>query len=170
VVCPANAGLAVLTGSVLFGLEPLNISSRIARFTFGTTVIEKFVEGYHDPKNKIIRGTPGKEMCEDIFSPLVKVGDRLESSSTLVQTFQPVTPFQRFIGFDIYKTPKADVRYTDDPSCIYVGTVHVTLDISCEMQRPFEEREVCVRLYFGRTQLTVAAESRTGAGAKAQAD
>jgi hypothetical protein len=151
VIIPADAGLAVLKGAVIFGHNPSLIAERICRFTYGTkTTHRKESSCTHRETTTFI--AEGKERCDDIFSvhvragDVVKVGDWQEE-----QTYTPVYPTQTSVLFSIYCTKHRSPELVTDSGCVKLGEVELPMpDTTGGVNR-----EAIASFRFGGTELEV---------------
>ena len=148
---PVEAELAVLKGAVLFGHNPWQVCSRIARFTYGLEVNMKFNEGIHNPAKKYIN-YKGEEQCKDIFDILVTKGEAVKNrhTKTLVRCR---TNEEDKVGVRIFKTDKTDVTYVDEPGVTKVAAA--VLD-------NFIGDSVEIKLTFGYTEMLIEAREKDG--------
>ncbi|XP_060559749.1 heat shock 70 kDa protein 12A-like [Ruditapes philippinarum] len=104
VIIPADAGLAVLKGAVIFGHNPSFIAERICKFTYGTeTSHVKDSSCTHRETTTFI--AEGEEFCNDIFDVHVRAGDVVQVGDWQEeQLYTPVYPTQTSISFGIYCT------------------------------------------------------------------
>ena len=78
ILTPHEAQLAIVKGAVLFGHNPLQISSRIARFTYGTDVRTLFKDGVHSPEKKVV-DNECNEMCTDCFDVFITKDEKVNT-------------------------------------------------------------------------------------------
>ena len=153
----AEAVLAVLKGSVLYGRDPSIIDTRICRYTYGLDWNEEFDPRKHPRAKK--EYTDDGVYCKDIFYKLIQKGDTLTSaSSTTIDAF-PRYKSQERIEFPFYRSESSTVpKFVDDEGCFHLGTLSVEL--------PPEDRTLdsCIKLkaMFGLTELTAEATDSTG--------
>ncbi|XP_052818079.1 heat shock 70 kDa protein 12A-like [Mya arenaria] len=118
-VIPSDPGLAVLKGAVLFGKRPITITERIARFSYGFSKTRRFEEG--DPEElKTIKN--GKLYCTGVFDKMITKGqplrkgvacaDRIAHTLDFDNMFTLVLSSMLPITMDVYKSAKADTKYT----------------------------------------------------------
>ncbi|CAG2207883.1 unnamed protein product [Mytilus edulis] len=152
VIIPAEAGLSVLKGAVIFGHLPKAISARKAKYTYGLATMTKFVKGKHREDKKETIGNQVK--CKDIFSVHVEKGETLElDKAQSERSYNPVEPEQKEIIFQFYITDSDDPMYVTDSGCTHIGKMVVKIpDTSGGL-----DRQVKVQLIFGGTELKVKA-------------
>lgn len=116
IIVPQDPSLAVLKGAVLFGLNPKIITERIARFSYGFSVMRAFIPGEDPEELKVSDGK--QDYCAQVFRKLItkgdvlKVGDRFGvpaghscSKESLLEKYFPI-----FI--DLYRSDQKDPKYT----------------------------------------------------------
>ena len=102
ILTPHEAQLAIVKGAVLFGHDPLQISSRIARFTYGTGTRMLFEAAVHDPKKKVI-DDEGTERCKDCLSVFITKGEEVKTSEQRLFYYTPIYKGQISVNFTLYK-------------------------------------------------------------------
>lgn len=151
VIIPAEAGLSVLKGAVIFGHLPKTISSRKAKFTYGLATMTNFVKGKHSDEKKEMVG--GQLKCKDIFSVHVEKGQTLEvDEAQSEKTYTPVEPDQDVIDFQFYTCEEQYPMYVTDEGCQKIGKLLVKLPDTGGLDRP-----VTVQLIFGGTEIQIKA-------------
>ena len=97
VICPNEAGLAVLKGAVIFGHNPGAISERISRFTYGTDLIF------------------------DGFSKLVGTGDKLQiGKSNKVEVYHALFSNATSIPVNIFVSPNENPTCLSEEGCVKI--------------------------------------------------
>ena len=66
IIIPQDCNLAVMKGAVLFGHNPMSITARILRFTYGVSVKCKFDPNIH-PHERRFTDIDGVEKCKSAF-------------------------------------------------------------------------------------------------------
>ena len=160
-IVPAEAGLAVLKGAVLFGHDPLTITSRVAKCSYGIRVFRDFVDGEHPREKREVLGTRIK--CKDVFASHVKIGQELNVGEPQVsQRYTPLDADQLSLVFDIYTSTRKDPKFVTDDGCALVGQLEV------DIPDTGKDRGVWVNMIFGGTELFVEAkDERTNKVSKA---
>uniref|UniRef100_K1PQR6 Heat shock 70 kDa protein 12A n=1 Tax=Magallana gigas TaxID=29159 RepID=K1PQR6_MAGGI len=150
VVIPQEAGLAVLSGAVLFGNDPSVIQCRIAQRTYGIASTSNFNSRIHKESKKI--NVNGIDKCNDLFSRHVKIDDELYLHVAQAEkTYTPIKADQTSMRISLYKSNNDDTMYVDDQECVYLGGFDVPMtDTTGGLNR-----EVKVRLLFGDTEIEV---------------
>ncbi|XP_045181401.2 heat shock 70 kDa protein 12A-like [Mercenaria mercenaria] len=127
IVVPADAGLAVLKGAVIFGHNPTLIAQRVCKYTYGNQVAHEYSQSCsHKPSRKLYEN--GICHCNDIFYAHVRAGDVIKLGSEQdEQTFCPIYPLQTSIWFDLYCTEKRYPELVTDPGCVKLGSVTIPM-------------------------------------------
>ena len=149
VLTPHDAQLAILKGAVLFGHNLLQITSRIARFTYGTDVRGLFKNGVHNPEKKVVNDE-GEEGCEDCFDVFITKGEKVNTDEKRLFSYSPVFEGQTKIGITLYKVDRTKVMYTDESGVEQVEKVTLQstdgpLGKSIEVQVTFGHTEILVK-------------------------
>ncbi|KAH3833377.1 heat shock 70 kDa protein 12A-like isoform X2 [Dreissena polymorpha] len=164
IVVPEEAGLAVLKGAVLYGHDPITITSRVAKCSYGIRVYRDFVQGTHPNEKKEKFGDRVK--CKDVFAKHVTKGQELvvgEPQSK--QRYTPLEADQLSLVFDVYISLDPDPKFVTDEGCSQIGKLEV------EVPDSGKDRGVWVNMIFGGTEVTVeATEEKTGKKSKATFD
>lgn len=163
VIIPADAGLAVLKGAVIFGHDPSVIQERRCRFTYGVKTSLPFREGVHPEAKKLI-DDDGDVLCQDMFDKHVHMGDRVQYGECQVtQSYVPTRDSQKQMTFTVYASSDRDPMFVTEPSCTKVGTMSV------DMSGSGMDRSISVQMIFSGTELHVEAkEEHTGKKTKAK--
>ncbi|XP_063414960.1 heat shock 70 kDa protein 12B-like [Mytilus trossulus] len=163
IIIPHEAGLAVLKGAVQYGYDPRIISTRICKFTYGVRTNSRFKEGIDPESKRKIRD--GKSKCGDSFSKHVIIGQAVHINEAIEEKmYYPSYSDQTKMRVSIYTSTEEDPRYTDDPSCAYLGELTVHMPDT----RGGKHRQVSVQLTFGGTEIEVTA-TKTGTGEETKA-
>ena len=154
ILTPHEAQLAIVKGALLFGHNPLQITSRIARFTYGTQVRRRFKDGIHDPERKVI-DDEGKERCKGCFSVFITKNEEVTTCEQRFFSYHPIYKGQTEVRFSLYKVDSTEVMYTDEPGVAKVGqvTLHST-------DGPLSQ-SLEVRVAVGHTELLVEARDKS---------
>ncbi|XP_052076865.1 heat shock 70 kDa protein 12B-like [Mytilus californianus] len=166
IIIPDEAGLAVLKGAVQFGFEPRIISSRICKATYGVKTNSPFKEGVDPEDKKVIE--EGDVLCSDRFSRHVEIGQPAGIDEEFKeQVYVPCRSNQTAMRVEIWTSLHKNPRYTTDPGCMYHGELNVQMPDTTGGKN----REVGVKMIFGRTELQVRAVNKTtGDETKAEFD
>lgn len=155
IIVPQESGLAVLKGAVQYGYDPRIISTRVCKFTYGVKVSRTFKEGVHPPSKKFMaEGTP---KCRDCFSKHVEIGQQVNINEEIEeQVYNPCYSDQTGMSVSVYTSTERDPKYTDQPSCSYLGELNVDMrDTTGGLKR-----KVSVQLTFGGTEIEVKATNK----------
>ena len=149
VLFPMEPQLAVIKGAVLFGHNPLQIQSRIARFTYGRKVLFRYDKNQHDITKK--RTYEGKDWCDNCFRPFITKGEEVIAGS--VKTFKtvPIKHDQTRMNFLFYRTERTKVEYIDEPEVTKVASATLV-----SPSGPFS-RNIETRVTFGHTEMLIEA-------------
>jgi len=63
--------IVILTGAVMFGIDPTVIGVRRSRLTYGVGVLHRFLLGKHPSSKKITKDN--SSWCKDVFDRFVAV-------------------------------------------------------------------------------------------------
>ena len=165
VIVPADPGLAVLKGAVIFGHDPNVIKERRCRFTYGVRTSYKFETGKH-PESKKFRGDDGDDYCGDMFDRHVEIGKPVVmGESQAIRSYNPSYAAATGLSFTVYASDQSCPIFTTDPSCKALGNLDISLEGS-GVDRPVE-----IQMTFGDTELHVeAVEKKTRKKTKAKFD
>ena len=165
VIVPAEPGLAVLKGAVIFGHDPTVIKERRCRFTYGVRTSYRFETGKH-PESKKFRGDDGEDYCADMFDRHVEIGKPVVmGESQAIRSYVPSKKDTTDLTFPVYASDQSCPVFTTDPSCKVLGNLTVSLEGSGV------DRPVKIQMTFGDTELHVeAVEEKTGKKTKAKFD
>lgn len=163
-IVPEEAGLAVLKGAVLFGHDPVTITSRIAKCSYGIRVYRDFDQSTH-PREKL-QMIGGRQKCKDVYAKHVELGQELKvGESQVSQRYTPLEADQLSLVFDIYTANEKNPLFVTDCGCSYVGQLEV------DVPEYGKDRGVWVKMTFGGTEVTVEArEEKSGRISKASFD
>ncbi|KAL3878558.1 hypothetical protein ACJMK2_030895 [Sinanodonta woodiana] len=155
IIIPADAGLAVLKGAVIFGHKPHSIAERICRYTYGMSILVPFIHDEH-PLEKLYINDQGEEQCSDVFLKFVEIGDPIRTGEPQYEgTHQPANFEQDCVAFPIYASTENDPVYVTDESCIHLGTLKIQLQETVGNDRP-----IFVRICMSGTEIEVEAEEK----------
>lgn len=159
IIIPADAGLAVLKGAVIFGHDPSVIKERRCRFTYGVKTSLPFISGVH-PETKRYVDDDGEALCLDMFDKHVQSDQSVENGkSQITESYVPTKRDQGLMTFTIYASEDPNPTFVTDAGCVKVGS----LDI--ELSGSGMGRAVSVQMAFSGTELHVEAWEK-GAGCK----
>ncbi|XP_061169392.1 heat shock 70 kDa protein 12A-like [Saccostrea echinata] len=114
IIIPNECSLAVIKGAVLFGHNPLAVSSRILRYSYGVAVDPKFNDSEHPLSNKYI-DEEGVARCYDVFSQLISKNTKLPSTGLeLTKKGHPTTKDKKHYIVRLYCTEKDNPKIIDE--------------------------------------------------------
>ena len=151
---PIEAQTAVVKGAVLFGLNPRQISSRIARYTYGTGSLNLFKASVHDSKRMVI-DDDGDQRCEDCFDVFVTRDEEVTTGKARLFYYKPATKGQTKASFRLYKADKTKAMYIDEEGVVTLGQVRL------ESSNGPLGQDLEVRVTFGHTELMVEARDKS---------
>ncbi|XP_060577014.1 heat shock 70 kDa protein 12A-like [Ruditapes philippinarum] len=152
IIVPAEAGLAVLKGAVIFGHSPKAIASRVARYTYGIGVCVPFQQGIHpSSKMEII---DGEAQCTDIFDRHVKIGQEVTVGMQFDEkNYIPSSRNQPSVNVKVYTSDQRKPKFIDERGCNLLG--NIVVDVS--QIRAYEDRVFVVKMIYGDTELGLEA-------------
>ncbi|KAK3611854.1 hypothetical protein CHS0354_040526 [Potamilus streckersoni] len=167
VIIPADAGLAVLKGAVIFGHDSSLICQRICKRTYGVEMIARFIEGRHPPSKKVI--IEGDELCKAVFDKHVEIGQTVTlNERTTLRNYRAAKEEDSYITFTVYASTSKYPEFVDDTSCTKLGTVEIPI---MDRSVPLADRCFTFNFIFGNTELKLEAkENRTGQTLEAKID
>ncbi|XP_052793875.1 heat shock 70 kDa protein 12A-like [Mya arenaria] len=156
IIIPADAGLAVLKGAVIFGHDPSVIQVRRCRYTYGVRSSKPFKEGVH-PESKKFIDDDGDVLCSDMFDKHVETGQPVEyGKSQVAESYCPTSKAATRMTFEVFASSERDPTFVTEPSCKKLGSLQVDIAGSGT------NRSVTVEMSFSGTELHVQAhETRT---------
>ena len=133
IIVPSEPSLAVLRGAVIAGHNPMAITERIARYTYGFSFARPFKHGEDPDVLKVVK--EGMEFCNNVFKKLItkgdalKVGDHYDTPclltvdyNSLLEILMSVLP----VFADVYRSEDKDPKYTDENhGCELVGQIMI---------------------------------------------
>ncbi|CAI2174905.1 19562_t:CDS:2, partial [Funneliformis geosporum] len=118
---PPQPATAIIKGAVTYGMKEEVHTSRVLKWTYGTSINKKWKQG--DPEE---RKLPGGRINR--FDRLAKKGTQVDERVT--RTFYPCCKHQRKIVIDIFITSEDDAKYCDDPHVKPLGRLSIELPLS----------------------------------------
>ena len=151
IINPQDSSLVVMKGAVLFGHNPMFISARISRFSYGSAIQGRFDPEKH-PEDKKYIDKDGVERCKDIFDMLIKRNSKVPATGKIIWTHgEPLYDTQKSYVTRIYCTEKDDPVVVDE-SCQFVGSLKISVP------EYFTDNWKAVEEYvFGMTEIGVSA-------------
>ncbi|XP_053408431.1 heat shock 70 kDa protein 12B-like [Mercenaria mercenaria] len=124
IVIPQEASSAVLRGALIFGHNPMTVTERILKYTYGTGVAKPFVDGIH-PESKR-RKTDAGDRCKDILDKLIEKGLRVTPGETQVKEYYYTSnKKQSGMFFNIFISEEKNPTFVDDKGCTKLGTIKI---------------------------------------------
>ena len=105
--------LAVARGAVMFGINPLTINSRLARYNIGIRVNESWNDLKHW-KRKDLKYYCNKEKnyrCKNIFSPIILKNNKIKAENWISRNYKIIEPKCSIV---FIKTDCDNAIFTDD--------------------------------------------------------
>ena len=159
---PLNHLLAVVSGAIKFRQNPAFVRSRIADATYGSDGSIKFNPSLHSVDYRY-EDDDGNPQCAHIFVPYVESGDTIECDKLVVSVYVPGSHNQKAMYFDIYTSPRRNIKYSRKPNGnplpdVYkIGGVRVEMPIATGDK----SREVKLTFDFSHTEIQVQAYDLT---------
>jgi hypothetical protein len=127
VIRPPKASLAVLTGGVMFGLNPTTITRRISKFGYGIDSHGPFDAAKHDPAKRVVL-KDGRVRCEKLLSYHISTGQEIGRDEKFQRCYGPLYNNQETVDLRVIQTSDSNAIYSDDASCICVGVLSLRID------------------------------------------
>jgi hypothetical protein len=153
-IVPTDAGLAVLKGAVVFGHDPLSISVRVMRYSYGIEMFQRFKRSTHKSSFRV--KVDGKSYADNVFHVFVRAGDTVQFGQEITKMASPVNKESSL--YPIYRSLSSDPKYTTEPDCEMIGI----LSLRHYEQDDFKSKKVKLTMIFGNTELIVKAEEIGG--------
>jgi hypothetical protein len=126
IIVPAECGLAVLKGAVLFGQNQSVVTARISRYTYGLKIAIPFDISKH-PEEKMYESDVGT-LCQDSFWKAVEIGEEIKDGHEVSRIGKAADDFQKSIRMCIFKSNKRDPSFTTDEGCELIGEIVFPMD------------------------------------------
>ena len=155
IITPQLASSAILRGAVIFGHNPVAITHRVLKKTYGRYGLAPFIEGKHPANKKKVFDDRIK--CLDVFKRYAEKGHTIAVGETvdLKSTNIPARSEQTNINYRIYASDLHNPSFVDE-GCMYLGELKVDLSsLPKEMDR--KEKQVSFQITFGDTELKATA-------------
>ena len=151
---PNKPYLAVMEGSVLFGLNPNLITIRIAKYTIGIAIRKKLDEKNKEKYasgEKIFNKEDNIWWCPNCFNKFIEVNQKLELGQSITKTFNMVG--KRICRIKFYQTLKSN------PIFVYEKGIEKIAEFTLNTEKdfPLGERNIEIRIKFGGTFIDVKA-------------
>ena len=151
IVVPRDAATSVLRGAVVYGHNPIAISQRILKKTYGTEAKAPFEEGV-DPEH-LKTNIEGDDMCTNVFSKHVEINQVVTVGEAQAEkSYWSIKVGQPTITLPVFASDQKNPSYTDE-GCERVGslTIDLTSVPSFEVRKGIK---VYVSLTFSGTEIT----------------
>lgn len=152
IIIPANCGLSVLQGAVLFGHKPEFIGTRVMQYTYGIGVNKPYNHEKHDKAH--FRIHDGQELCRNAFNILVAKNEQVTAGTCVKKRYKSMR-FSAENAVQLYYSSVSSPVYTDQTGCIHLGT------LSVKIPNPEITYEINVTVIFGMCELQVEATETT---------
>ncbi|ELU03486.1 hypothetical protein CAPTEDRAFT_192650 [Capitella teleta] len=149
VLIPDDASMCVLYGAVAFGHNPNIVTSRIARMTYGDRICETYDPRKHGEDKRRVQVIDKIARQTKILGIYVKRGEAIKVGQVKEFISVPASVSQTGIDHYLYCTEKSDVEYVDEEGVEQVAHWNTALE------GEGLDREVKVRVFFGKTELIV---------------
>ena len=124
------------------------------RYTYGAEITPEWNSEIYDVKH---RSEDGKR-CNNVFQPFAYMDKEMEMGKQIEKTYNTIEPMQNAVYLKIFCSDKFDTKYTNEPGCMQLGTLTITLKSPKK-----ENQEIKVIYEFGNTELKVSGkEVRSG--------
>ncbi|KAK3602782.1 hypothetical protein CHS0354_026330 [Potamilus streckersoni] len=121
IIIPADPGLAVLKGAVIFGHDPSVVSTRVSRYTYGTSTTVPFMKNIH-PYSKMITNERDETYCSGIFKKFVQIGQSVSGDNPQLLHIDARSEENKdVIDIEIFASTEANPTFVTDPSCTKIG-------------------------------------------------
>jgi len=146
-------------GAVYFGLDPLTVTVRRSRQTYGVGVVRRFVRGRH-PESRLVH-RDGVDWCTGVFDRFVGAGDPVFVGSTVTRRYAPAERDQAASVLHVYSSESPDLQFVTDAGVTRCGTLRLDLD-DLPPRSPSSSpvprtREIQAKMTFGGTEISVSA-------------
>lgn len=102
------------------------VTERLARFSYGIGTTKDFVKGKH-PEEKRRTTEDGINYCDDIFDPFISEGEQFTLSQVIEKKYYPRHKNQNHLKFEIFKSPRRIVQYTDEFRVTQIGSLSIAI-------------------------------------------
>ena len=151
VIVPYEGQTAIVKGAVLFAFQPMKISSRIARASYGFDVSKEFDEKEHDAR--YIATMAGKQWCAGLFSTVIRKGEILNIGTVKKHKLRTnnESKYDEFTLLHMYRSPEKDVKYITE--CKKIATLKIEHDF--EM---YKQNDIEIEVHCGNTEFIFKAK------------
>ena len=154
---PSNPSLAIMEGSVLFGIEPSTINVRKAKYTIGKKVNSEWVEEKHSGKGiKYFNEEKQKYMCKDCFQKFIEINQNLKYEEEIAHfsSISSINKHKNSCKMEFYKTKNPNPIFVFEEGMVKIGVCRI--DIGKEYES-FKDRKIKTIMKFGGTFIDVTA-------------
>ena len=124
VVVPRGPQTAIVQGAVYYGMNPKMITERVANFTYGVEICEKFDSSKHNERKKFCNDE-GVAYCRSLFKVLVKKNTPITSDNHEYEiSLGTVHKNQRNGLIKLYISENPNITYTDEGAELKGKVVH----------------------------------------------
>ena len=154
IVVPRDAATSVLRGAVIYGHNPMAISQRVLKKTYGTETTIPFKEGVHPEYLKT--NIEGEDKCDNVFSKHVEINQVVTVGEAQAEkSYLSARVGQHNIPFRVFASDLKNPSYTDE-GCERLGSLSVDLT-SVPSYEKRKHIKVNVSLMFSGTEITATA-------------
>ena len=144
---PPKPFLAVMEGSVIFGIDPKLIYSRKAKYTIGTDVRVPWDEEIHSKLGKKqYDESNGKYYCRDCFKKFIEVDQNMELDEEITRNFIMIAP--RYLDIGFYASLKPNPTFIFEEGVDKIGECK----LDAGQDYPVGEREITITMKYGGTK------------------
>ena len=154
---PSNPSLAIMEGSVLFGIEPSTINVRKAKYTIGKKVNSEWVEEKHSGKGiKYFNEEKQKYLCKDCFDKFIEINQNLKYEEEIahISSIPSINKHKNSCKMEFYKTKNPNPIFVFEEGMVKIGVCRI--DIGKEYES-FKDRKIKTIMKFGGTFIDVTA-------------
>ena len=153
---PSNPSLAIMEGSVLFGIEPSTINVRKAKYTIGKKLNLEWKEEKHSEKGKkYFNEEKQKWFCKDCFLKFIEINQSLKYKEEISHLSSiPSSNKKNATTMEFYKTKKQNPTFAFEEGIIKIGECRI--EIGKEYEK-YQDRKIRTIMKFGGTFIDVTA-------------
>ncbi|KAI8802543.1 hypothetical protein BJ742DRAFT_832441 [Cladochytrium replicatum] len=151
---PEDASLCVLKGAVLYGNNPSLIKERIARLSYGTSLMTRDVKEHDPTRVTLVNGHP----MVHAMQWFVRIGESIPFGRPVSRPLYPTKPDQRVICSEIFEGREPDIRYPDDQGVSLLGTINSP---ECNPEK-LRRSGIKLHMLFTGGQIVVISENPDG--------
>ena len=146
IIVPGNAELSIVMGAVLFGWKSNVIRVRKSRMTYGITMDNPFIEGFHD-KNRSYIDKCETQRCQSCFHKLITVNQDIEVNQHIELISNHSYESGLASTIPLLATADENPKYEDDTGVQKIGEIL----IPCTEES--HGKKIIINLYFGHTEI-----------------